>query len=79
MLNQEFAEKAYAAALASMERARVEADRTQSYLAIYLTPNLAEEAAYPRRVISIMIVLIFAAILWAVGALGVLTVRDHMP
>jgi capsular polysaccharide transport system permease protein len=78
-LNQEFAEKAYAAALASMERARVEADRTQSYLALYLTPNLAEEAAYPRRVLSIMIVLIFAAILWAVGALGVLTVRDHMP
>jgi capsular polysaccharide transport system permease protein len=79
MLDQEFAEKAYAAALASMERARVEADRTQSYLAVYLTPNMPEEAAYPRRLLSITIVLIFAAILWAVGALGVLTVRDHMP
>jgi len=79
MLDQEFAEKAYAAAEASLERARVEADRQQSYLAIFVTPNLAQEALYPRRALNILIVLILATILWAVGGLIALTVRDHMP
>jgi capsular polysaccharide transport system permease protein len=79
LLDQEFAEKAYAAAEASLERARTEADRTQSYLAMFVAPNRAEEAVYPRRLLNIMIVLVLATVLWAVGGLIVMTIRDHMP
>ena len=77
-INQEFAETAYTAALASLDRARSEAVRTQNYLAIYGEPNVAEEAAYPRRWLNIWIVFVLASILWAIGALGVLTIRDHV-
>jgi len=77
-LSQEFAEKAYAAALASLDHARSEAGRTQSYLAIYVEPAVAEEATYPRRWLNICIVFMLASVLWSIGLLGVLTVRDHV-
>jgi len=79
LLSQEFAETAYSAAQASLERARMEADRTQAYLAIYVHPDTAEAAQYPNRLMNILIVLIIASVLWAVGALAALTIRDHMP
>jgi capsular polysaccharide transport system permease protein len=78
LLDQEFAEKGYAAAEASLERARVEADRAQSYLALYVTPTVAQEALYPRRFLNILLVLTLATIVWAIGGLIALTVRDHM-
>ena len=78
MLNQEFAEKAYTAAMASLERARADASRTQTYLAIYGQPSVAEEAEYPRRWLNVWVVFALASILWAIGMLGFLTVRDHV-
>jgi len=78
MLNQEFAEKAYTAAMASLERARSEASRTQTYLAIYGQPSIAEEATYPRRWLNIWVVFALSSILWAIGVLGFMTVRDHV-
>jgi capsular polysaccharide transport system permease protein len=78
LLDQEFAETAYTAALGSLERARTEADRQQAYLAIYVHPSVAEEATYPRRLLSIFVVLVLSFVIWAIGALAVLTVRDHM-
>ncbi len=77
-ISQEFAESAYTAAQASLEHARSEADRTQSYLAIYGQPSMAEEATYPRRWLNIWVVFILGSILWAIGLLGTLTVRDHV-
>jgi capsular polysaccharide transport system permease protein len=78
LLDQEFAEKSYAAAQASVERARAEADRTQSYLAIYMNPAVTDEAAYPRRILAILVTLIFATVAWGIAALITLTVKDHM-
>lgn len=77
-LNQEFAEKAYTAAMASLEAARSEANRTQSYLAIYGQPGVAQEAAYPRRWLNIWVVFVLSSILWAIGVLGFLTIKDHV-
>jgi capsular polysaccharide transport system permease protein len=77
-LNQEFAEKAYTAAMASLDHARAEASRTQAYLAIYGEPSIADEATYPRRWLNIWMVLVLASVLWGVGMLGTLTVRDHV-
>lgn len=77
-LNQQFAENAYTAALASLERARTEADRAQSYVAVYLHPTVPEAATYPTRVMNIFIVLAVCCVVWGVGSLGYLTVRDHM-
>jgi capsule polysaccharide export protein KpsE/RkpR len=41
-------------------------------------PSLAEEATYPQRVLNIFVVLILSAIAWAIGALVVLAIRDHV-
>ena len=77
-LSQEFATKAYEAALASLERARADSDRTQSYLAIYMNPSVPQYSLYPRRVLDVFVVFLLASVLWAIGSLGVMTVRDHM-
>jgi capsular polysaccharide transport system permease protein len=76
-INQEFAEKSYLAALASLERARAEADATQSYLAVYLAPARPESSTYPNRLNAILVVLALAATLWAIGALAFLSIKDH--
>ena len=78
LLNQEFAEKAYTAAMGSLERARTEASRNQSYLAIYARPVAADAALYPNRLLAVLIVLVISSILWATGAFAALTVKDHL-
>jgi capsular polysaccharide transport system permease protein len=78
LLEQEFAEKAYTAALASLDRARIEAAREQTYLAIYAKPVVADDATYPKRWMDILMVLVVCSIAWAVGALGFLSIRDHI-
>jgi capsular polysaccharide transport system permease protein len=77
LINQEFAEKAYVSAQASLDRARSDAQRDQSYLAIYGEPSPAEDALYPRSLLNVSIVFVLAGILWAVGALGFMAIRDH--
>ncbi|MDZ4789898.1 MAG: lipopolysaccharide biosynthesis protein [Hyphomicrobiales bacterium] len=76
-VEREFAEKAYVSALASLERARFEADQQQRYLATFVTPSMPQEALYPERVLNTVMVLGVSAILWALGLLIVYGVRDH--
>ena len=78
ILSQTFAEKAYEAAQASLERARVEAGREQSYLAVYVAPAIPQDAIYPRAMINTIAVLLLSALAWGIGALLFLTVRDHI-
>lgn len=72
-----FAEKAYITALASLERARFEADRKQRFLAMFEKPNLPQEARYPARLRGILEVLVATTILWGLGVLIVLGIREH--
>lgn len=78
-VKQAFADKAYTDSLAALEHARADAGRTTSYLAVFAHPSQPEEASYPRRGFNILMVLILSSVVWAVGALGVMTVRDHLP
>jgi capsular polysaccharide transport system permease protein len=72
-----FAETAYQHALEALDRARINADRQQVYVADFVPPGLPEEALYPRRLRSIAIVFLAAFVIWAVGSLTVRSVRDH--
>ncbi len=74
----QFAEKAYVLALASLERARSEADRQQRFLSVYLSPSLAEEPLYPRRLVMIALIGVCGAAVWGLGLLIVLGFRDHV-
>ena len=73
-----FAQKAYASALSSMEKARMEADRQQRYLAVYSAPALPQEAIYPRRFIDVVVIFLSALCFWAIGTLIAYAVRDHL-
>ncbi len=76
---QTFADKAYADALSRLEQARADAGRTTAYLAVFAQPQKPEQATYPRRIFNVLVVFLLSAVVWAVGALGALTIRDHIP
>lgn len=78
LVEKSFAEQAYASALSSLEAARVEADRQQSYLAVYSKPAIPDQALYPQRLLDIFLLLVSLLGLWGIGTLIVYSVRDHL-
>ncbi len=76
-VEREFAEKAYVTSLAAVERARMEAERQVRYVTTFVQPKLADEALYPLRLQSVLIVFLIAGVLWAMGVLLFYAVRDH--
>lgn len=77
-VEKNFAQQAYASALASLEQARVDADRQQRYLAVYSLPALPQAAIYPQRALNILMLTLIAVGLWGIGTLVVYSVRDHL-
>jgi capsular polysaccharide transport system permease protein len=73
-----FAEKAYQHALEALDRARMNADRQQVYIAGFVQPSLPEEALYPRRLRAVGIALFLCCAIWLIGAFIVQTVREHL-
>jgi capsular polysaccharide transport system permease protein len=73
-----FAEKAYQHALEALDRARMNADRQQVYIASFVQPSLPEEALYPRRGRSVGLVVFLCCVVWGIGAFLVNTVREHL-
>jgi capsular polysaccharide transport system permease protein len=73
-----FAEAAYQHALEALDRARINADRQQIYVADFVPPSLPEKSLYPRRWRSLGLVFGAALILWGIGNLTVRSVRDHL-
>jgi capsular polysaccharide transport system permease protein len=76
-VERQFAEKLYLISEAGLERARMNASRQQLYFVTFVEPNLAEKPMYPRRLSSILVVLICAAAIWSILSLLVATVKDH--
>jgi capsular polysaccharide transport system permease protein len=76
-LEQEFAEKAYTTALASLETSQAEARKQDRYFAIAVEPNVPEVALYPLRLVNTFICLCILSIVWLIGYLIVQAVRDH--
>lgn len=78
MLAREFAGKNLASALASLESARLDAQRKQIYIDRIVQPNLPDYAVYPRRLISILEVVISALLIYGIGWLVSASVREHV-
>lgn len=76
-LEVEIAKSRYSRMLESLEVARREAERQQRYLAIFSDPYVAEEAAYPRRIINSLICFISLSLAFAIGSFLLAMVRDH--
>jgi capsular polysaccharide transport system permease protein len=77
-LETDIAEKEYIAAAAAFERARVELETQNVYLATFLQPVLAQEALYPRRLWLWSIVLVISLLIWGSGVGIAVVVRDHL-
>jgi len=73
----EFLQNVYVSSLASLEAARMEADRQQRYLAAFVLPKLAEKAIYPERELNIFIVFVFALMAWGLSVMLIYVVREH--
>lgn len=76
-LEQEFSEKAYTTALASLETSQAEARRQDRYFAIAVEPNVPQIALYPLRLINTLIAFFVFCLAWLIGYLVVQAVRDH--
>jgi capsular polysaccharide transport system permease protein len=74
---REFAERAYTAALASLEKARLEANNRQRYLALFIEPTLSELAQYPSRLLSALLVSLGLLFAWGIGVMSYYNIRDR--
>ncbi len=77
VLEQTFADKQLASAMASLEQARYDAALKQLYLERIANPGLPDYADEPRRLRSIAVVFVFGLILWGVLSLVLASVREH--
>ncbi|MEO3470233.1 capsule biosynthesis protein [Roseomonas sp. CAU 1739] len=77
MLEREFADRQLASATASLETARMEAQRQQMYLSRVVEPNLAVYPLYPRKLISVGSVFLGLSVAFGIGWLLVAGMREH--
>jgi capsular polysaccharide transport system permease protein len=66
-LEQQIAEKQYTLAAAALERAHVNAEGKQVYLATFVQPVLPQNSTYPKRVLFSLLGIAAAALLYAIG------------
>lgn len=77
MLEREFADRQLASATASLETARIEAQRQQLYLSRVVEPNLAVYPLYPRKLISVGSIFLGLSVAFGIGWLLVAGMREH--
>jgi capsular polysaccharide transport system permease protein len=74
---REFAEKAYTAALGGLEKARMDANNQQRYLATFIQPTLSQLAQYPSRLMNVALVFLAGLFAWGVATMGYYNIRDR--
>lgn len=77
LLEQEFAEKAYTAALTTLEQALVEARKQERYFAVVVDPTQPDAAMYPLSLINTLLTFGGLLVIWVIGYLVIQSVRDH--
>jgi len=76
-LEREFADKQLAASLSSLEQARTEALKKQTYIERVANPILPDNAMEPRRIRGIISTFLLAMVLWGILSLLISGVREH--
>jgi capsular polysaccharide transport system permease protein len=74
---REFAERAYTAALSSLEKARIDANNRQRYLALFIEPTLSEMAQHPKRLLNALFVTLGLLFAWGIGVMSYYNIRDR--
>lgn len=76
VVDREFAEEGYRAALTALDLARNNAQRQTRYLAPYVRPTLPQSSEFPRRWVLLGLIGLFAGLVWSILALIYYSVRD---
>ena len=76
-LEQEIAQQRYVQAAAVLERARVEVETQQLYLATVVEPVLAQEALYPKRWWIFAAIVVICLALWGAGTGITILARNY--
>jgi capsular polysaccharide transport system permease protein len=74
---REFAERAYTAALGSLEKARIDANNRQRYLALFIEPTLSQMAQYPSRILNALLITLALLFAWGIGVMSYYNIRDR--
>jgi capsular polysaccharide transport system permease protein len=77
MVDREFAEQSYAAALVAYDVAVAESRRQSRYLAAHIKPTLAEKSIYPDRLLTMTLVALFSLLIWAILVMVGYSLRDR--
>jgi len=77
VLEKGFADRQLAGTLAALDAARSEAARKQLYLERLVQPNLPDRALEPRRLRSVLTVLVVGLVIWGVVSLVGASIREH--
>ena len=77
MVDREFAEETYRAALAALDLARTKAARHSRYLATYVSPTLAQTSEFPQRFTIAGVIGLFLLLSWSVIVLVYYAIRDR--
>jgi capsular polysaccharide transport system permease protein len=76
-LDRVFAEKQLAAAMASLEQARNEAQRKQLYLERIVQPNSPDIAIEPHRMKAVLTTLVVGLVVWGIFSMLFAGIREH--
>lgn len=77
IVDREFAERTYTAALATFDAAQAEARKQSRYLAAHVRPTLAEKSEYPERENILALMALFLTLGWAIMVLIYYSLRDR--
>ena len=76
-LDRDFAQRSLAAAVTTLEAARLDVHRKQLYLERVVSPNLPDKAEEPRRFLAIVMVLVSALLAYGTVSLLIAGLREH--
>jgi capsular polysaccharide transport system permease protein len=77
IVDLEFAQHAYTAALAAAEQARAEVRRQSRYMATHIPATLAQDSLYPNRPLLLALVFFASLMAWSVAILIFYNIRDR--
>ena len=77
LVDLEFLQNAYTAALAAEEQARIEANRRSRYLAVHIPPTRAQESIYPSREVLLLVLLGCSFAAWSILVMIYYNIRDR--
>ena len=72
-----FAEKELAASIASLEQARIQAQKRQLFIETIVTANKPDEPLRPRRIRGILATIVIGLMLWGVLSVVIGGIREH--